>query len=228
MRTPARRRPRYAEVTATLALIVALGGTSYAVTALPRNSVGAKQLKPDAVSSAKVRNGSLRANDFAKSQLPSGAPGAIGPKGDPGAKGDAGPPGLVRAFTGLKSSGSFAPLTDTGVDVATVNLTTGNYVLYGNVIFSNNHPTTRLMTCGLGAPGIDPGGTSLAQVDRESVELPAGVTGSISAMGAMHLGPPTTLSTTATLTCFQSGAVDAGAVDYIDADIVAIPVGQIG
>jgi len=31
---------RYANVTATLALIVALGGTSYAAVVLPRNSVG--------------------------------------------------------------------------------------------------------------------------------------------------------------------------------------------
>ena len=51
----ARRRPRYADVTASLALILALGGTSYAVTSLPRNSVGTKQLKADAVTSSKVQ-----------------------------------------------------------------------------------------------------------------------------------------------------------------------------
>ena len=39
---------------ALLALFVALGGTTYAATALPRNSVGAKQLKKNAVTGAKV------------------------------------------------------------------------------------------------------------------------------------------------------------------------------
>ncbi len=62
---PRRRRtlplPRlsYANVLATLALFLALGGTSYAVTALPSNSVGTKQLKKNAVTGVKVKDGSL-------------------------------------------------------------------------------------------------------------------------------------------------------------------------
>ncbi len=40
---------RYANVTATMALIVALGGTSYAAIKLPANSVGSTQLKKHAV-----------------------------------------------------------------------------------------------------------------------------------------------------------------------------------
>jgi hypothetical protein len=35
----------YANVMATVAVFVAVGGTSYAVAQLPRNSVGSKQLK---------------------------------------------------------------------------------------------------------------------------------------------------------------------------------------
>lgn len=79
---------RYANVTATLALIVALGGTSYAAISLPRNSVGGKQLKnravtnsklrASAVTSAKVKNGSLRARDFKTSDLPVGPAGPAG------------------------------------------------------------------------------------------------------------------------------------------------------
>jgi hypothetical protein len=42
-----RRRLSYANVTATAALVVALGGTSYAVTTLPANSVGPRQLNFD-------------------------------------------------------------------------------------------------------------------------------------------------------------------------------------
>ena len=40
-----RDRLSYGNVVATLALFIALGGTSYAVTQLPRNSVGAPQIK---------------------------------------------------------------------------------------------------------------------------------------------------------------------------------------
>lgn len=82
------RNGRYANVTATLALVIALGGTSWAAVNLPAKSVGAKQLKnravtnsklrPNAVTSAKVKNGSLRAQDFKAGQLPSGAPGPAG------------------------------------------------------------------------------------------------------------------------------------------------------
>lgn len=82
------RNGRYANVTATLALVVALGGTSYAAIKLPANSVGSRQLKPravsgsdlrsNAVSSAKVKNRSLRAGDFKLGQLPAGPPGAPG------------------------------------------------------------------------------------------------------------------------------------------------------
>lgn len=54
-----RNRLTYANVMATLALFVALGGASYAATQLPRNSVGAKQLKKGAVTGAKVKPHSL-------------------------------------------------------------------------------------------------------------------------------------------------------------------------
>jgi hypothetical protein len=68
---------------AYLALFTTLGGVSYAATALPKNSVGTKQ----------VRNGSLLAKDFKAGQLPAGATGPQGPKGDTGAAGATGPQG---------------------------------------------------------------------------------------------------------------------------------------
>jgi len=70
-------------VVACIALIVALGGTSYAALKLPRNSVGNRQLKPNAVTSAKVRNGALTSKDFRRSSLPPGPRGPQGPKGEP-------------------------------------------------------------------------------------------------------------------------------------------------
>jgi hypothetical protein len=76
----------YANVVATVACFLALGGTTYAATALPAHSVGAHQLKSNAVTSPKVKNHSLLAKDFKAGQLPQGAPGPQGPQG-PGAIG---------------------------------------------------------------------------------------------------------------------------------------------
>jgi hypothetical protein len=78
---------------ALLALFVALGGTSYAAVQPPANSVGTKQIKKNAVTSAKVKNGSLRSADFAAGQLPAGAAGRAGPAGPAGPQGAAGPQG---------------------------------------------------------------------------------------------------------------------------------------
>jgi hypothetical protein len=52
----------YANVTATLALFVALGGASYAVTQLPANSVGTSQLKAHAVTSSKLARNATAPN----------------------------------------------------------------------------------------------------------------------------------------------------------------------
>jgi hypothetical protein len=74
-------------VVACIALIVALGGTSYAAVSmtLPHDSVGTQQLRDDAVTSVKVRDFSLRAWDFKRHSLPRGLP---GPQGPPGVIGD--------------------------------------------------------------------------------------------------------------------------------------------
>jgi hypothetical protein len=55
------RFPTYSEAVATLALFVALGGTSYAVTSLPASSVGTSQLKNASVTAAKLHAHSVGA-----------------------------------------------------------------------------------------------------------------------------------------------------------------------
>jgi hypothetical protein len=87
------RRPSPALVVSVIALVVALGGTSYAAIKLPANSVGTKQIKKNAVTTAKVEDGSLQIADFRAGQLPAGATGATGPKGDTGATGATGATG---------------------------------------------------------------------------------------------------------------------------------------
>ena len=93
---------------AYLALFVALGGTSaYAASAvLPKNSVGAAQIKKKAVSGPKlkrnavttdkVKDGTLLASDFAAGVLPraiGGADGGAGERGPAGPQGERGPAG---------------------------------------------------------------------------------------------------------------------------------------
>jgi hypothetical protein len=64
-----RGRLTYANVTATLALFVALGGTGYAAATLQKNSVGAKQLKNGAVTTSKLHQGAVTASKVAKNSL---------------------------------------------------------------------------------------------------------------------------------------------------------------
>lgn len=59
----------YANVTATLALVVAIGGASYAAVNLPKDSVGTKQIKKNAVKSKKVKDDSLTGKDINESAL---------------------------------------------------------------------------------------------------------------------------------------------------------------
>ncbi len=69
-----RFRPTPALVVASIALLVALGGTGYAAVVLPANSVGTVQLKSGAVTAAKVKPGSLVKSNFAAGQLPTAGP----------------------------------------------------------------------------------------------------------------------------------------------------------
>jgi hypothetical protein len=55
------RKPSPPLVISLIALFVALGGTSYAATALAKNSVGTAQLKKNAVIGSKIRNGAVTA-----------------------------------------------------------------------------------------------------------------------------------------------------------------------
>jgi hypothetical protein len=54
---------------ALLALFIALGGTTYAATALPKNSVGTKQLKKNAVTAVKIKNGNVTNGKIGKNAV---------------------------------------------------------------------------------------------------------------------------------------------------------------
>jgi hypothetical protein len=61
--------PSAAMVVACIALVVALCGTSYAAVALSKNSVGTSQLKANAVTSAKIKNGTIAKGDLSAQAL---------------------------------------------------------------------------------------------------------------------------------------------------------------
>jgi hypothetical protein len=91
-------RLSYANVTATLALFVALGGTSYAVTTLPRNSVGPKQLRTNSVGGSEIRKQAVRSSDIGDRSVRlrdiskstrDALTGQVGPAGPPGPPGPA-------------------------------------------------------------------------------------------------------------------------------------------
>src|SRR5438045_1761888 len=96
-----RRHLTYANVVASLALFIALGGGAYAALTPPKNSVTTLQ----------VKNGSLLAKDFKRGQLKAGRRGAQGLPGAAGAAGD------IR----------IAELGVTGTNFGNVHLTTTGY-----------------------------------------------------------------------------------------------------
>lgn len=89
------RNGRYANVTATMALVVALGGTGYAASTvrskdIKNGDVRWQDLATGSVTSMKVRDGTLIAKDFKPGTLKQGPAGPAGPAGTTGAAGAAG------------------------------------------------------------------------------------------------------------------------------------------
>ncbi len=118
-----RLRPHltYANVVASLALFIALGGASYAAIQLPPGSVGTQQLKNHAVTLVKIgreARGALR-----------GRPGPLGPggpRGPVGPKGPQGPPGTTRAFGEVRADGT---LTESRGAPSVTHASAGRYCL---------------------------------------------------------------------------------------------------
>jgi hypothetical protein len=127
------RRPSPAMVVALVALVLSMAGTGYAAVSLAPNSVGARQLKRNAVTSTKIKDRSIATRDLSAAARraltgKTGATGATGPAGAQGAKGDKGDPGAngVSLFAAVKSDGTLVNGTP-GTQV--VKNGTGSYVV---------------------------------------------------------------------------------------------------
>jgi hypothetical protein len=112
-------------VIALTALVMAVLGASQVGQAakklvLPKASVGTGQLTKNAVTSAKVRDGSLTAADFRRGTLKAGPRGPAGPagpqgaNGQTGAQGPAGPQGTSGPAGPPGTTGPAGPKGDTG------------------------------------------------------------------------------------------------------------------
>jgi hypothetical protein len=134
---------------ATVALFLALGGTSYAVT---KGAIGTREIRDNSIRSRDVADGKLKAKDFAPGQLPAGERGLQGEPGTPGAPG--------RDATKL-----FAFIRDTGPsNTASIAYGSGVTALTDPVSASSSYLVTfdrNLTGCVVQAvPGFgDPGGS---------------------------------------------------------------------
>jgi hypothetical protein len=207
-------------VVACIALILSLTGTAVAtVTTVGRNSVGTPQLKNNAVTTKKVKNGSLLRADFKAGQVPAGARGATGATGATGAAGPAGPQGPIGPSNAVfsQSATNILTWTTTVAVVQSLNLPAGKWVVISKVLGnSNDGAIDASIDCTLnaGATVIDDGfdnarvGTSAAD-DREYFTY----------FGALDLAAAGTVE----LRC-SAGSVNG---NWLNRRIVAIQVGAI-
>ena len=115
----------YANVVATLALFVALGGASYAALQLPKNSVGTKQLKKNAVTAKKIAKGAVTKAKLS-AEAASALTGPAGPKGDPGT------PGPSEALTAEAAEEAVVDTVDS-TQIASLALPAGQWILFSDL-----------------------------------------------------------------------------------------------
>jgi hypothetical protein len=123
---------------------------------VPKNSVGAAQIKKNAVTSRKVVDGSLVAADFKAGQLPAGPRGPkgdVGPqglKGDPGAQGPKGDPGATKV---TRRSAMGSPAGAGGYSGAAVSCLAGETLVGGGSGYANWTPQAEPMLQSSGPDG---------------------------------------------------------------------------
>src|ERR1700749_1549217 len=112
-----RRHLTYANVAASLALFLALGGAAYAATQLPKNSVGTNQIRKEAVTAGKIAKKTRQQLQGDRGpqgpQGPQGKTGKTGAKGATGARGAQGntaAPGADGTGPGLASASGAKPM----------------------------------------------------------------------------------------------------------------------
>ena len=149
-----RVRPKltYANVMVTLlAFVVLFGGGAFAASRLGKNSVGTKQLKKNAVTTAKVKNATLKSKDFADGVLP-------------------------ETSNGFQASGSvnYDAFSSSlfGSTVVILEVPPGSYLATASVEAQTVNPVASKVDCRLinGGGGSGPTATSRSQLVRADTE----------------------------------------------------------
>jgi Collagen triple helix repeat (20 copies) len=183
-----RRHLTYANVAASLALFLALGGAAYAATQLPKNSVGTKQLRKGAVTASKIAKKTRQQLQGAR-----GPQGAQGPQGKAGAKGATGAKGAqgVKGDTGIQGPAGTGPAfevfgTNKAIPgpVIAQTLAPGAYALSADLSITNGTGATAEVICTLA------GGGEM----KATIPTTASTTMSLSISGTFNAATAVTLS----------------------------------
>ena len=177
------RRISPAMIVALIALVFSLAGTSYAVTKLPSNSVGTAQIKNSAVTSKKIKDGSVAPIDLtaaAKATL-QGAKGDVGATGGPG----------VNKIASLSENPTDVVLSSGSQTVMTTTITTTvttTLAIHGTLNIYNSAGTAAArVICGAIVDGTQAGSAgSAGQVPGTfgEIEMPVLATSASLAAGA--------------------------------------------
>src|SRR4051794_16071683 len=183
-----RRHVTFSDVASLMALVFAMGGTGYALATLPKNSVGTRQLKKDAVISSKVKDGSLKALDFKAGQLPKGPQGLQGVQGLQGLQGlqgKDGTPGRPGADGANGTAVAFARVDGTGALIGGADQSKN--VTAANIQHNPNPPASEVTGDGVycfGGLGFTPKSAVVALDNTDSLPTAPNLTG-----GSLNLIP---------------------------------------
>jgi hypothetical protein len=232
MRHQLRLRLTYANVIATLALFLALGGGAYAAIQVPKNSVGTDQLQRESVRAGKIAPKSVNRvalGEGVRKRLDE--PGPVGPKGTTGPRGPVGAagPGAVRLHLSEDGTAAATPKpigTVGGLTIKVACDTTGGETRLVFAVSSEEAGT--IQENFQNDSGANPKVPGEAQSGNLQIDLPAGD----STLG----GPPSVssgayfrtmafliYSTPKQTASLQLAAIADGSTSHCTVDGVAVP-----
>ncbi|HTU88216.1 MAG TPA: hypothetical protein VMF57_21730 [Solirubrobacteraceae bacterium] len=203
------RRPSAPLIISVVALFFALGGVGYAAVALPKNSVGTKQIRNNAVTYQKIAPGTVGSARINQSLVQTRVTGTC--TGTTGAIGAVTQSGHVTcnpsAPQEFGSSSTGTAVTGTAATVASRSLAAGSYLVFGEAYADNTGGTDSVLTCTLSVPSGSTQARTVTVPAGHQVALPINLASTAPTGGA-----------TSTLACTQTG----GTAVSVDGQINAI------
>ena len=196
------KRPQLGTILASLALIVALGGTATAASGL----INGKNIKNNTVTGKKLKNKTITKNKLAPKTVKA-LKGQTGATGAQGRKGDQGDPGLNGVVSpSYTESGSINIPASTELGVTTLNVPAGKYIVTSNVSITTN--ASNVVSCGLSTN--NGGGENSSTYDNDG--------------GGRTTIPVQMVTETSNVTAITLGCTAGNQIAGVSGDILAIPV----